>query len=139
MVNTITLIGHVGADPDVRALETGAKVARIRLATTERYKAKDGTPIEHTEWHTVEAWRGLADIADRYIRKGSQLYVCGAMQYREYTDREGVTRIAATVRADVIKLLGRRGEATQEQAGPGTAQPAPMPPMPDKDVDDLPF
>ena len=76
MVNKVILIGNVGMDPEVRALEGGAKVARLRIATTERiYNRQTQTATEHTEWHTVTLWRGLADVADRYVRKGSQVCV----------------------------------------------------------------
>ena len=78
MVNKVILIGHVGAEPEVRALETGNKMAKVRVATTERiYNAATGEKREHTEWHTVVLWRGQADFAERYIRKGTQIYVEG--------------------------------------------------------------
>lgn len=81
MVNKVILIGNVGMDPEVRALEGGAKVARLRIATTERiYNRQTQTATEHTEWHTVTLWRGLADVADRYVRKGSQVYIEGSLR-----------------------------------------------------------
>ena len=78
MINKVILIGNVGADPEVRSLEGGVKVARIRIATTERiYNRQTQEAREHTEWHSVTLWRNLADVADRFIRKGSQVYVEG--------------------------------------------------------------
>ena len=79
MINKVILVGNVGIDPEVRTTESGVKVARVRLATTERiYDRQAGETKEHTEWHTVTLWRGLADVVDRFVRKGSQIYVEGA-------------------------------------------------------------
>ena len=90
MVNKVILIGNVGMDPEVRAMEGGVKVARIRLATTERYRDRQSNENkEHTEWHTITLWRGLADVVDNYVRKGSQIYVEGRLRTREWTDQQG--------------------------------------------------
>ena len=79
MINKVILVGNVGIDPEVRAIESGVKVARVRLATTERiFNRQTNESTEHTEWHTVILWRGLADVVDRFVRKGSQLYIEGA-------------------------------------------------------------
>ena len=93
MVNKVILIGNVGMDPEVRTLEGGAKVARVRLATTERlYDRQANETKEHTEWHTITLWRGLADVGDRYGRQGSQIYVEGRRRTREGRDKDNKKR-----------------------------------------------
>ena len=113
MINKVILIGNVGADPEVRSLEGGVKVARIRIATTERiYNRQTQEAREHTEWHSVTLWRNLADVADRFIRKGSQVYVEGRIRSRDWTDEAGNKRFAIEIMADDLKLLGRKQEGT---------------------------
>ena len=98
-------------DPEIRALEGGAKVARLRVATTERiYNRQTQEAREHTEWHTVTLWRGLADVADRYIRKGSQVYIEGSLRTREWTDNSNNKRYTTEIVANDMKMLGRRAE-----------------------------
>lgn len=150
MINKVILVGNVGADPEVRSLESGVKVARVRLATTERYTDRQTNESrEMTEWHTITLWRGLADVADKYVRKGSQLYVEGRLRSREWTDNDGGKHYSVEVLADEMKLLGRRSDAVGGAAAPNPAPaytPAPAPaPTPvvvtpkDEDVEDLPF
>lgn len=111
MVNKVILIGNVGIDPEVRTLEGGTKVARLRLATTERlYDRQSGETKEHTEWHTVTLWRGLADVVDRYVRKGSQIYIEGRLRTREWVDKDNNKRTSTEILADVMNLLGRRSD-----------------------------
>ena len=111
MVNKVILIGNVGMDPEVRTLEGGAKVARVRLATTERlYDRQANETKEHTEWHTVTLWRGLADVVDRYVRKGSQIYVEGRLRTREWMDKDNNKRYTTEILADTMNLLGRRSD-----------------------------
>lgn len=154
MVNKVILIGNVGSEPEVRALETGVKMARLRIATTERiYNASTGEKREHTEWHTVVLWRGQADFAEKYIHKGSQVYVEGKIRSREWTEEAtGNKRYAVEILADEVRLLGaRRSEvsghsgstvAHPQQSSTGApaveAAPAAAGRMP-KDADDLPF
>ena len=110
MINKVILIGNVGLDPEVRTLETGVKVARVRLATTERiFNRQTNETTEHTEWHTVTLWRGLAEVVDKYVRKGSQIYIEGSLRSREW-ERDGVKHYATEIVADEMKLLGRRSE-----------------------------
>ena len=159
MVNKVILVGNVGLDPEVRTLETGVKVARVRLATSERiFNRQTNETTEHTEWHTVTLWRGLAEVVDKYVRKGSQLYIEGSLRTREW-ERDGVKHYATEIVADEMKLLGRRPEGPQQ---PGYAQsqptyqqpayqapqqpayqapqPAPEAPfIPQDSADDLPF
>ena len=111
MVNKVILIGNVGMDPEVRTLEGGAKVARVRLATTERlYDRQANETKEHTEWHTITLWRGLADVVDRYVRKGSQIYVEGRLRTREWMDKDNNKRYTTEILADTMNLLGRRSD-----------------------------
>ena len=151
MINKVILVGNVGLDPEVRALESGAKVARIRLATTERYFDKQTNEAkELTEWHTVTLWRGLADVVDKYVHKGSQLYIEGSLRTREWTDKDNIKRYSTEILADDMKLLGRRGDNPQGVAMPAATPVAPQtqgtinqvpaaPVAPQEDPDDLPF
>ena len=128
MVNKVILIGNVGMDPEVRALEGGAKVARLRIATTERiYNRQTQTATEHTEWHTVTLWRGLADVADRYVRKGSQVYIEGSLRTREWTDKDNNKRYTTEIVANDMKLLGRRAEGAGAPMDGSTYGAAPRP------------
>ncbi len=155
MVNKVILIGNVGADPEIRTLDNGTKVARVRLATTERFRDRQTQENkEHTEWHTVTLWRNLADVADRFVRKGSQIYVEGALRSREWTDKEGAKRYGIEIVANELKLLGRRPEGgvapldgtsygnqgAYSSGGSYSAPPSqPAPQGPADDIDDLPF
>ncbi len=126
MVNKVILIGNVGLDPEVRALENGTKVARVRLATTERiFDRQTNETKEHTEWHSITLWRGLADVVDRYVHKGSQIYVEGRLRTREWTDKDGNKRYTTEILADTMNLLGRRGDnnAAAPSDGAGYGQP----------------
>ena len=131
MVNKVILVGNVGMDPEVRALESGVKVARIRLATTERmYDRQSNETKDHTEWHTITLWRGLADVVDKYVRKGSQLYIEGRLRTREWMDKDNNKRYTTEILADVMNMLGRRGDSQdtsnygQQQTSYGQQQPA---------------
>ena len=85
-VNKVILIGHLGKDPEVRHLEGGNSVANFTMATNEYYKDKQGTRVERTEWHNIAAWRNLAELAEKYLRKGHQVYVEGRIRTRQYQD-----------------------------------------------------
>ena len=116
MINKVILVGNVGLDPEVRTLETGVKVARVRLATSERiFNRQTNESTEHTEWHTVTLWRGLAEVVDKYVRKGSQIYIEGRLRSREW-ERDGVKHYTTEIVADDMKLLGRRPEGAPQQA-----------------------
>jgi single-strand DNA-binding protein len=119
MLNKVILLGHVGADPDVRTLESGSKVARVRMATTERiFNRQSQEAREHTEWHTVVLWRGLADVVDKYVRKGSQIYVEGPLRSTEWTDKQGQKHFGVEIVASEMKLLG--GGPRRNDAGSGS-------------------
>ena len=125
MLNKVLLIGNVGSDPEVRYLDGNnngnggnAKVATIRLATSERFRDRSGEQRENTEWHNVVAWRNLADLAENFIRKGTQIYVEGRIRTREFTDQTGAKRYRTEIVADNIQLLGKRGDNPGAQDGP---------------------
>ncbi|MEG1622015.1 MAG: single-stranded DNA-binding protein [Alistipes sp.] len=156
MVNKVILVGNVGVDPEVRTLENGTKVARVRLATTERlFDRQANETKEHTEWHTITMWRGLADVVDKYVHKGSQIYVEGRLRTREWMDKENNKRYSTEILADVMNMLGRRADAPTAGApqpyaaptssatpAPSTAQNTPVSApvaTPADDPDDLPF
>lgn len=116
MINKVILVGNVGADPEVRSLESGVKTARVRLATTERFfNRQTNESSEQTEWHTIIFWRGLADVVDKYVRKGSQIYVEGSIHYRDWQGNDGQRHFVTEITASELKLLGRRAEGSQSQ------------------------
>ena len=116
MINKVILVGNVGADPEVRSLESGVKTARVRLATTERFfNRQTNESSEQTEWHTIIFWRGLADVVDKYVRKGSQIYVEGSIHYRDWQGNDGQRHFVTEITASELKLLGRRAEGGQSQ------------------------
>lgn len=114
-VNKVILVGNVGKDPEVRYLEGGTAVCSFPLATSETYRNRDGDRVTTTEWHNVVLWRGLAEIAEKYVKKGSQLYIEGKIRTRSWDDRDGNKRYTTEVIADTMQMLGRRSEETQPQ------------------------
>lgn len=121
-VNKVILLGNVGKDPEVRYLDSGVAVASFPLATSERgYTLQNGTQVpERTDWHNIVLWRGLAEVAEKYVRKGDKLYVEGKIRTRSYADQTGVTRYVTEIFADNMEMLTPRGQA---QGGAQT-QPA---------------
>lgn len=144
-VNKVILIGNLGADPEVRHLQNGAAVANFRIATSETYKDRQtGEKREQTEWHSIVAWRGLAEIVEKYLRKGSKVYVEGKLRTRQWQDKDGNTRYTTEIHADEMTMLDRAagGGAAQgqPQAAPAASAPASAPAGGfDDEVDDLPF
>lgn len=137
MINKVILVGNVGADPEVKTLENGVKMARLRLATTEKlYNKEKNDYTENTEWHNVTLWRGLADVADRYIHKGSQLYIEGKLRSRKYT-KDNVDYYATEIICEEVKMLGKKDNAPQ--AIHKIAPPLPQPVAPASDPDGMPF
>ncbi|MFS0491177.1 single-stranded DNA-binding protein [Leadbetterella byssophila] len=106
-LNKVLLIGNLGADPEVKTLPSGDKVATIRMATTETYKNKNGEKVEDTEWHRVEFWGGLAGIVEQYVKKGDSIYVEGRIRTEKYTDSQNVERYSTKIRASQMQMLGR--------------------------------
>lgn len=107
-VNKVILVGNLGKDPEVRHLEGGVSVAHFTLATNEYYKDKQGTRVERTEWHNISAWRGLAEMADKFLKKGQQVYIEGKLRTRQYQDKDQQTRYITEIIADEISMLGAR-------------------------------
>ena len=149
-VNKVILVGNLGADPEIRNLESGVKVATINIATGESYKDKSGERQTHTEWHRVVLWRGLAGVAESYLKKGSQVYIEGRLRTRSYEDQEGETRYVTEIEARELNMLGRREDSgsipapisqpkeykespVESSKKPETKKPS------DDQVDDLPF
>ena len=107
-VNKVILIGNLGQDPEVRHLEGEKVVANLSLATTESYKDRSGQRVDITEWHDLELWDGLARVAEQYLKKGSQIYVEGSIQYRQFDDKDGNTRYFTDIRVREMQMLGGR-------------------------------
>ena len=109
-VNKVILVGNLGKDPEVRHLEGGAVVANFPLATSESYKDRSGNRVDQTEWHNVVVWRGLAEVAEKYLKKGNQVYVEGKIRTRSWDDKDGVKRYTTEIVADQMTMLGKKDE-----------------------------
>lgn len=147
-VNKVILVGNLGKDPEVRHLENGRAVANFSIATSETYKNKQGEKVTNTEWHNVVLWTPLAEIAEKYLNKGNQVYIEGKLTSRSYEDKEGVTKYITEVVGREMTLLG--GPSRPEGSGApasdtSTQQPASSPsseaaPIEESnEIDDLPF
>ncbi|MDR3367302.1 MAG: single-stranded DNA-binding protein [Prevotellaceae bacterium] len=124
-LNKVMLIGNVGRDPEIRHLDNGVAITTIALATSETYTDKNsGQRTTNTEWHNVVLWHQLADLAERYIRKGTQLYVEGKIRTRSWEDRNGQKRSTTEIIADNVQLLGRREDSSAGAQPAATAAPA---------------
>lgn len=142
-VNKVILVGRLGKDPEVRNLENGATVANFTIATSESYKDKTtGEKKEITEWHNIVMWRGLAEIAAKYLHKGDQVYIEGKLRTRSW-EKEGITRYTTEVVADQMTMLGsRQGGSSQSEyrpSAPAQNTPAEDFKAADNATDDLPF
>lgn len=135
MVNKVILIGNVGKDPEIRQVGDN-KVANFTIATSERYKDKNGEVKEQTEWHNIVIWGAVAGVVEKYVGKGSQVYVEGKIRTRSYDDKDGNKRYTTEILGSTLKLLGHKPEGSTQKAGaPQSAQEPPFEDMPD----DLPF
>ena len=124
-VNKVILVGHLGNDPEVRALEGGVNLARISVATTESYTDKNtGQKISNTEWHRVVMWRGLATVAEKYLKKGSLVYIEGKLRTRSWEDENKQTRYATEIVADNMTMLGGRTDKPADGAPSAPSAPA---------------
>lgn len=108
-INKVILVGHLGKNPDVRKLEGGVTVASFPLATSETFN-KDGRKVEQTEWHNVVMWRGLADVAAKFLQKGKLVYIEGKLRTRSFEDKEGIRKYTTEVVAENFTLLGRKND-----------------------------
>jgi len=113
-VNKVILLGNVGADPEVKYLEGGTCVASVRLATSETYKNKNGEKITNTEWHNIVLWRGLGEITEKYVKKGSQLYIEGKIKTRTWDDKDGIKRYTTDIVADSMQMIGKAVSSESE-------------------------
>jgi single-strand DNA-binding protein len=146
-VNKVILIGNLGKDPEVRHLENGAVVANLSIATSEVYTDRaTGERKENTDWHDIVVWRGLAEITEKYLKKGYKVYVEGKLKKRSWQDKEGNTRYTTEVLADEMTILSRPegSERSTEAQAPYSQAGTPTPPSKIDDLlkgddSDLPF
>lgn len=137
-VNKATLIGNLGKDPDIQILEGNIPVAKFPLATTEMYKDKSGRLLSQTEWHTIVLWRGLADLAQKYLHKGSLIYVEGRLRTRSWEDKDGIKKFATEIIGDNLIMLDKRLD--QHSGGPEGPENLHGPDIPHEDDEHgLPF
>ena len=150
-VNKVILIGNLGSDPEVRYFDNGGAVAKFSIATTDSYTNKSGERVESTEWHRIELWEGLAKVAEKYLKKGNQVYIEGRLRTDTWTDKEGQQKSGVTIRANSLTMLGgapgnsgNTGEGSSgynqspQNSAPRQSDPVP-PSMASSDDDDLPF
>ena len=139
-INKVILIGHLGKDPEVRYLENGTIFVRFSLATSETYTTKDGRKVEQTEWHHIVMWRGLADIASKYLQKGKLIYLEGKLRTRSFEDRGGNKKQITEIVADRFTMLGRKDDMDKdmERLNQQSKEEEPMSYENSPD-DDLPF
>jgi single-strand DNA-binding protein len=140
--NKVILIGNVGNDPEIRHLDSGVAVLTLRVATTERVKDRNEEWREITEWHSVVFWKGLAESAEKYAHKGSQIFVEGKLRTRSWEDQSGQKRYVTEIVAETLKVLNRRDNNNSQQSGqhdvkPGVTRTENTPT--NDGVDDLPF
>jgi single-strand DNA-binding protein len=134
-VNKVILIGNLGKDPDIFSFENGVKKASFPLATTESYKDKEGNRVDQTEWHNIVLWRGLAEIAEKYLNKGKQIFLEGRIKTRSWDDKDGNKRYITEILGDNLTMLGGRRDQNETQQNKVEEPPAPEP----TSEDDLPF
>ncbi|MEY3236330.1 MAG: hypothetical protein RI883_431 [Bacteroidota bacterium] len=146
-VNKVILIGNLGKDPEVRHLENGAVVANFSIATSEVYTDKStGEKKEITDWHDIVAWRGLAEVSEKYLKKGYKVYIEGKLKKRSWQDKENITRYTTEIIADELNILSRPEgtEKTTISSAPYKEEGTPTPPLKiddlkQEDTDSLPF
>ena len=135
------LVGNLGKDPEVRYLEGGTAVANFTLATSESFKGKDGNKVDRTEWHNIVLWRGLAEVAQKYLKKGNTVYIEGKLQTRAWTDKDGNKRYTTEIVGDNMTMLGGRKGEDAAVAGAAANMPGdpPLTASATDAPDDLPF
>ncbi|MEQ9288573.1 MAG: single-stranded DNA-binding protein [Cyclobacteriaceae bacterium] len=140
-VNKVILVGNLGKDPEVRHLENGRAVANFSLATSETYKNREGERVTQTEWHNIVLWGGLAELAEKYLKKGNQIYLEGKITNRSYEDKDGVQKYITEVVGREMTFLGGKpssGEGVMD-TGSSAASNATAPATSENEIDDLPF
>lgn len=141
-VNKVILVGNLGRDPEVQTFDNGVKKASFSLATTEGYKNREGERTTHTEWHNIVLWRGLAEVAERFLKKGSSVYIEGRIRRREYEDENKQKKFIFEILGDNMTMLGggpRRDGAFDENGGGAASIPEPSDAETVTPEDDLPF
>ncbi|MDY0104194.1 MAG: single-stranded DNA-binding protein [Lentimicrobium sp.] len=136
-VNKVILIGNLGKDPEVISFDGGVKKASFSLATSEVYRTRDGQDMEQTEWHNIVLWRGLAEVAEKYLRKGSQIYVEGRIKSRSY-EKDGQKRFITEIECDNLTMLGNKNSSDFSSSNECSTSGSPAPAVPAPE-DDLPF
>lgn len=143
--NKITLIGHLGRDPEMRYLPSGDPVADFSIATSERWRTRDGQQQEQTTWFRVSAFGKLGETCSQFLHKGSYVYIEGTLSQRDWTDREGGQRTSLEVRAREMRMLDKRGEGGEfggdfgGDSGTPSRPSGPAPAADDTNMDDIPF
>lgn len=137
-VNKVILVGNLGKDPEVRHLDNGRAVANFPIATSETYKNKQGERVTNTEWHNIVLWTPLAEIAEKFLKKGSQVYIEGKLTTRSWDDQDGNKRYTTEVVGRDLTLLGSRSDGGSSDGGGNMAE-SPVSNIPEDDTDDLPF
>ena len=139
-INKVILVGNVGKDPEIRTMESGVKKASFTLATSENFKNRAGEKETRTEWHNIVIWRNLADVVEKYVKKGSQLYLEGKITTRSYDDKDKVKRYITEIVVDNMQMLGKKSDEGQAPMADDihAAEPVHDDFVPQKE-DDLPF
>ena len=139
-INKVILVGHLGKDPEVRYLEGGVSVASFPLATSESFN-KEGRKIEQTEWHNIVMWRGLADVAAKYLQKGKLVYIEGKLRTRSFDDKAGIRKYTTEVVAENFTVLGRKSDFENETPAKQTikSEDADSDYNRNTETDDIPF
>tara|TARA_Y100000766_G_scaffold270448_1_gene268379 strand:+ start:380 stop:787 length:408 start_codon:yes stop_codon:yes gene_type:complete len=132
-VNKVILVGNLGKDPEVRYLDSGVAVANFSLATTESYKNKEGERVNQTEWHNIVLWRGLAEVAEKWLKKGSSIYIEGKIKTRKWEDKDGNSRYNTEILADNMTMLGGKPTSDSKSSVVSNEQNT------TDSTDDLPF
>lgn len=149
-VNKVILVGRLGRDPEVRYMTNGDAVANFSIATDEQWKDRNGERQTRTEWHNITIYRKLAEIVGQYLKKGSLIYIEGKIQSRKYLGKDGIERTAYDIIADEMKMLGSKGEASEQPAQAQATEQAARPVPPRREAtnprpvvddleDDIPF
>ncbi len=138
-INKVILIGNVGKDPEVRHLDSGVAVTTFPLATSETYKNKSGEKVTNTEWHNIVLWRGLAEIAEKYVKKGNPLYVEGKIRTRSWDDKDGNKRYTTEIVVDNMQMLGSKQSNEDNAASASESTPSVDIENIPAGEDDLPF
>lgn len=139
-VNKVILVGNLGKDPEVRHLDNGRAVANFSIATSETYKNKQGERVTNTEWHNVVLWSPLAEIAEKFLKKGGQVYIEGKLTTRSWDDQDGNKRYTTEVVGRELTLLGGRPDGNNGAGNSGNSMAeSPVSNIPEDDTDDLPF